>query len=133
MAATEGMPAASLPRVSGESTSSTTRLGTKRVCSSRSSARMSAESRAPARMISRGSPSSEFAGREHLRNGHGGQLKPAGEGGERALRRLAEVVAVGHLREAQQVHHGDGVAGGLGAIVIFLHAQDEVGGRRRRC
>ena len=52
----EGMPAASACRVSTESTSSTTLPGTKRVCSSPSSARISAESRRPAKMISRGAP-----------------------------------------------------------------------------
>ena len=51
---------------------------------------------------------------------------------QRAFRRLAELVAIGHLRQAQQVHHRHRVAGGLGAIVIFFHPQDQPVIVRRR-
>src|SRR5207248_1394930 len=67
----------------------------------------------------------EFARHEHLGQRHWRDRQPRTEGGKESLDGVAKVGASGDLREAQQVQSSDGIAGGLGAVVVFLNAEDE--------
>ena len=70
-------------------------------------------------------PHTEFARRQHVRQGHGRGRQTRGEGRQQAFGRGPQILAIGDFGQPQQVHQRHRIAGGLGAVVIFFDAQHQ--------